>query len=106
MLHYLGPSRVAERRCQVAVAEHGSEQPRCGTSVDAANALVTLVSAPPNRQGVIPSCSDGHREDASCDCGSSDLEDCLHIVAVRSAVDAAIINVGVGYLCSLLFATI
>ena len=88
------------------MAEHGSEQPRCGTSVDAANALVTLVSAPPNRQGVIPSCSDGRHEDASCDCGSSDLEDCLHIVAVRSAVDAAIVNVGVGYLCSLLFATI
>ena len=87
------------------MAKHGSEQPRCGTSVDAANALVTLASAPPNRQGVIPSWPDGRREDSSCDCGSSDLEDCLHIVAVRSAVDAAIINVGVGYLCSLLFAT-
>ena len=106
MPRYLGPSRVPERRCQVAVAKHGSAQPRCGTSVDAANALVTLASAPPNRQGVIPSRSDGRREDASCDCGSSDLEGWLHIVAVRSAADAAIISVGVGYLCSLLFATI
>ena len=105
MLHYLGPSGVLERRCQVAVAEHGSELPRCGRSVDAANALVTLVGAPLKRRGVTPPCSYGHHEDASCDCGSSDLEDCLHIVAVRSAVAAAII-VGVGYLCSLLFATI
>ena len=88
------------------MAGHGSEQLRCGTSVDAANALVTLVSAPLNRQDVIPSCSDGHHEDVSCDCGSSDLEDCLHIVAVRSAMDATIINVGAGYWCSLLFATI
>ena len=106
MQRYLGPSRAPERRCQVAVAKHGSKQPRCGTSVDAANALVTLVSAPLNRQGVIQSCSDDRREDASCGCGSSDLEDWLHIVAVRSAADAAIISVGVGYLCSLLFATI
>lgn len=111
MQRYLGPSRHLERRCQVAAAKHGSEQPRCGTSVDAANALVTLASAQLNRQGVLQVYSDGRREDASCDCGSSDLENSAHIVAVRSAVGAAIINfgvvnVGVGYLCSLLFATI
>ena len=74
MLRYLGPSKVPERRCQVVVARHGSEQPRCGTSVDAANALVTLAGAPPNHQGVVPSCLDDHHEDVSCDCGSSDLE--------------------------------
>ena len=105
MQRYLDLSGVPERRCRAAVAHHGSERPRCGTSVGAATALVTLVDAPPKRQDEIPPCSEDHHEDASCGCGWSDLEDWLHIVAVRSAVDAAII-VGVGYLYSLLFATI
>lgn len=85
---------------------HGSEQPRCGRFVDVASVQAILVDGHLSYQGVSQQCSEGQHVDVSYDYGLSGLEDCLHIMAARSAMDAAIIDVGVGYWYSLLFATI
>ena len=85
---------------------HGSGQPRYGRFVDAASAPATLVNAHQSYQGGSRQCSEGQHVDVSYDYGLSGLGDCLHIMAARSATDAAIIDVGVGYWYSLLFATI
>lgn len=98
--------RLVEQRYQVAMAGHGSGQPRCGRFVDAASAPATLVNAHQSYQGANRQCLEGQHVGVSYDYGLSDLGDCLHITAARSAMDAAIIDVGVGYSYSLLFATI
>ena len=85
---------------------HGSGQPRYGRFVDAASAKATLANAHQSYQGVSQQCLEGQHVDVSYDYGLNGLEDCLHIMAARSATDAAIIDVRVGYWYSLLFATI
>ena len=98
--------RLAEQRYQVAAAGHGSGQPHYGRFVGAASAPAALVNAHQSYQGASRQCLEGQHVGASYDYGLSDLEDCLHIMAARSATDAAIIDVRVGYWYSLLFATI
>ena len=88
------------------MASHGSGQPRCDRFVGAESALAAQVNAHQSCLGASQQYSEGQHVGESYGYDSSDLEGCLHIMAARSAGDAAIIDVRVGYWYSLLFATI
>ena len=84
------------------MASRGSEQQRCGKSVDVVDGLVVVANAPLNCQDGNQPWRDDHHEAASYGYGSNDLEDFAHTaLALGSAIGATIINAEVDYLCSL-----